>query len=144
MQFNFIIANFPGKYNTAADYLSRMEMDPNENLILKIREDVETRPIEVNVQSAEVSEDEQVFFTEEGDETEEQIWERKKLSKKGHNVDESVIEIDATSENNEQEITNFTHKSRRTNQVLLEQARDPILVQLKTKIQKEEYSEEYL
>ena len=91
-----------------------------------------------------MSEDEQVFFTEEGDETEEQIWERKKLSKKGHNVDESVIEIDATSENNEQEITNFTHKSRRTNQVLLEQARDPILVQLKTKIQKEEYFEECL
>ena len=34
-----------------------MEMDPKEKLILKIREDVETRPIEVNVQSAGVSEE---------------------------------------------------------------------------------------
>ena len=50
-----------------------METDLYEKLILKIREDVETRPIEVNVQSAGVSEEEQVFSTEEGDETEDQI-----------------------------------------------------------------------
>ena len=74
IQFNFIIAHIPGKNNTAADFLSRMEMDPTEKLVLKIREDVETRPIEVNVQSAGVSEEEQIFFTEEDNETEEQIW----------------------------------------------------------------------
>ena len=39
---------------------------------------VETRPIEVNVQSAGVSEEEQVFFTDDDDETEAKIWERKK------------------------------------------------------------------
>ena len=78
LQFNFIIAHIPGKNNTAADYLSRMEMDPKEKLVLKIREDVETRPIEVNVQSAGVSEEEQIFFTEDDGETEAQIWERKK------------------------------------------------------------------
>ena len=58
-----------------------MEMDPTEKLVLKICEDVETRPIEVNVQSAGVSEEKQVFFTEEVNETEEQIWERKLQSK---------------------------------------------------------------
>ena len=73
IHYYFIIAHIPGKNNTAADYLSRLELDPNEKLILKIREDVENRPIEVKVQSAGVSEEEQVFFTEEGDETEEQI-----------------------------------------------------------------------
>ena len=75
IQFNFIIAHIPGKNNTAADYLSRIERDPNEKLkklILKIREDVATKPIEVNVQSAGVSQEEQVFFTEEDGETEEQ------------------------------------------------------------------------
>ena len=46
-----------------------MEMDPTEMLVLKIREDVETRPIEVNVQSVGVSEEEQVFFTEEDNAT---------------------------------------------------------------------------
>ena len=73
IHFNFFI---PGKIITAADYLSRMEMVSNETLVLKTREDVETRPIEINVQSAEVSEEEQVFFTEDDNETEEQIWER--------------------------------------------------------------------
>ena len=30
LQFNFAIAHFPGKTNAAADFLSRLEMDPNE------------------------------------------------------------------------------------------------------------------
>ena len=128
----------------AADYLSRMEMDPTEKLVLKIRADVETQPIEVNVQSTGVSEEEQVFFTEEDNETEEQIWERKKQSKAGLKVAETVIQIDAISENVIEEITNITQKLRRTNQILLEQSKDPILLQLKAKIQNGEYSEEIL
>ena len=143
IQFNFIIAHVSGKNNTAADYLSRMEKDPNEKVTLKRREDYETRP-EVNVQLAGVSEQEQVFLTEEEDEREEQIWERKRTSKEGHKFDEAVIHIDAISENNVDEITNFTQKLRRTNQILMEQARDTILRQLKAKIQNEEYSEEIL
>ena len=78
IQFNFAIAHIPGKNITAADYLSRMEMDPTKKLVLKIRADVETQPIEVNVQSAGVSQEEQVSFTEENNETEGQIWERKR------------------------------------------------------------------
>ena len=144
IQFNFIIAHIPGKNNTAADYLSRLEMEQTEKLVLKIRADVETQPIEVNVQSAGVSEEEQVFFTEEDNETEEQIWERKRQSKAGLKVPETVIQIDAISENIVKEITNFTQKLRRTNQILLEQSKDPILLQLKAKIQNEEYSEEIL
>ena len=144
IHFNFVIAHIPGKNNTAADYLSRMEMDPTEKLVLKIREDVETRPIEVNVQSAGVSEEEQVFFTEEDNETEQQIWERKQQSEKRLMVPETVIQIDAISENTVEEITNFTQKLRRTNQILLEQSRDPILLQLKAKLQEEEYSEKIL
>ena len=77
-----------------------MEMDPTEQLVLKIREDVETGPIEVNVQSAGVSEEEQVFFTEEDNEIEQQIWERKQQSKKGLMVPETVIQTDAISEKN--------------------------------------------
>ena len=50
IQFNFTIAHIAGRNSTAADYLSRMEIDPTEKLVLKIREDVETQPIEVNVQ----------------------------------------------------------------------------------------------
>ena len=68
-----------------------MKMDLNENLLLKTREDVKTRSVEVIVKSAGVSEEEQMFFTEEGDETEEQIWERKTLSRTGHKICETVI-----------------------------------------------------
>ena len=92
--------------------MSRKEMDPTEKLVLKIRADVE---IEVNVHSAGVSEEEQVFFTEEDNETEEQIWERKRQSKTGLKVAETVIQIDAISENVVEETTNFTQKLRRTN-----------------------------
>ena len=37
--------------NTAADFLSRLEIDPNEKISLKIREDIPTKPIEVNIES---------------------------------------------------------------------------------------------
>ena len=50
-QFNFTIAHIPEKMNTAEDSLSRLETDPNEKIILKIREDIPTKPIEVNVES---------------------------------------------------------------------------------------------
>ena len=121
-----------------------MEIDPIKKLVLKIRADVETQPIEVNVQSAGVSEEEQVFFTEEDNETEEQIWERKRLSKAGLKFNESIIQIDTIFKNVVDEITNFTQKLRRTNQILLEQSKDSILLQLKAKIQNEEYPEEIL
>ena len=91
-----------------------------------------------------MSEEEQIFFTEKDNETEEQIWERKRQSKTGLKVAETAIQIDAISENVVEEITNFTQKLRRTNQILLEQSKDPILLQLKAKFQNEEYSEEIL
>ena len=144
IQFNFVIAHIPGKNNTAADYLSRMETDPKEKLVLKIREDIETKPIEVKVQSAGVADEEQVFFTEQDDETEAQIWKRKKQSRTNPIDQEGVIQIDAISEILVDEITNFTQKLRRTNQILLEQSKDPILRQLKAKIKNEGYSEELL
>ena len=121
-----------------------MEMDPKKKLVLKIREYIETNPIEVNVQSAGVAEKEQVFFTDHDDETKAQIWERKK-QKCNNLIDQEVVfQIDAISENIVDEITNITQKFLRTNQILLEQSKDPILRQLKTKIQNEDFSEEIL
>ena len=53
IQFNCTIAHIPGKNNTAAYYLSRLEISPKEKLILRIRKDIPTTPIELHVQSAE-------------------------------------------------------------------------------------------
>ena len=77
IQFSFVIAHIPGAQNTAADYLSRLEADPKDKLVMKIREDVQTVPIEINVQSAGVSEEEQIFNTNDDNEPEEQYWARK-------------------------------------------------------------------
>ena len=73
-----------------------------------------------------------------------QIWERKRLSEEGQKADDAVLQNDAISENNVDEITNSTQKLRRPNKILMEQARDPILLQLNAKIQKVEYSEKIL
>ena len=81
MQFNFTIAHIPGQNNTAADYLSRLEISPKEKLILLIREDISITPIELNVQSAGVTEEEQIFYTDDDEETEEQIWKRKQVAR---------------------------------------------------------------
>ena len=35
-------------YNTTADYLSRLEADPKDKFVMKIREDVRILPIEIN------------------------------------------------------------------------------------------------
>ena len=60
LQFNCTIAHIPGKMNTAADFLSRLEMDPNEKVILKIREDLSTKPFEVNIESTVIAQEEPV------------------------------------------------------------------------------------
>ena len=70
-QFSFVIAYIPGAQNTALDSLTRLEVDRNDKLVMKIYEDVQTLPIEVNVQSAGVSIEEQNFYTNDDDETEE-------------------------------------------------------------------------
>ena len=88
-----------------------------------------------------MSDEQQPFFTEEDNETEEQIWERKKQSQKGLKAPEPIIQIDAITENVVDEITNFTQKLRRTNQIFLEQSKGQILRQLKAKSQEEEYFE---
>ena len=64
-------------YPAKTIHLSRLENSPKENINLKIREKIPTTPIELQVQSAGVSEREQIFYPE-NDETEQQIWEREK------------------------------------------------------------------
>ena len=79
LQFNFKIAHIAGSINTAADYFSRLQLKVTERIRLKIREDVQTTPIEVTTSSSDVADEEQFFFTQtdDQDETEEQTLQRK-------------------------------------------------------------------
>ena len=83
LQFNFKIAHIAGSVNTAANFLSRLELKDTERTRLKIREDVQTTPIEVTTSSSDVADEEPFFFThtDDQDETEEQILQRKKQSR---------------------------------------------------------------
>ena len=83
LQFNFKIAHIVGSVNTAADFLARRELKVTEKIRLKIREDIQTTPIEVTTSSSDVADEEQFFFTqaENTDESEEKTLERKEQSK---------------------------------------------------------------
>ena len=84
LQFNFKIAHMAGSVNTAAEFLSRLELKVTEKIHLKIREDVQITPIELTTSSSDVADEEQFFFTQADsqDETEEQTLQRKKQSRK--------------------------------------------------------------
>ena len=82
LQFNFKIAHIAGSINTAADVFARLELKVTEKIHLKIREDVETTPIEVSTPSSDVADEEQFFFMQADgqNETEEQILQWKEQS----------------------------------------------------------------
>ena len=83
LQFNFKIAHIAGSVNTAADFLSRLELKVTERIRLKIREGVQTTPIEVTTSSSDVADEEQFFFTQTDgqDETEQQTLPQKQQSR---------------------------------------------------------------
>ena len=95
LQFNFTIAHIPEKMNTAADFLSRLERHPNEKIILKIREDIPTKPIEVNIESTGIAPEEPVFFdaTDQHETTEKELWSRKEEARNAISNDPPVITV---------------------------------------------------
>ena len=84
LQFIFKIAHIAGSANTAADFLSQLELKVMEKIRIKIREYVQITPIEVTTSSSDIADEEQFFFSQEDgeDETEEQTLERKQQSRK--------------------------------------------------------------
>ena len=83
LQFNFKIAHIAWSVNTAADFLSRLELKVTGKIRLKFREDIQTTPIEVTTSSSDVADEKQVFFTQtdNNNESEEQTHERKEQSR---------------------------------------------------------------
>ena len=69
--------------NTATDFLSRLDISPKEKVLLQIREDILTTPIQVKIQSSDIHEEDQFYFLPEDDsETKKDIWERKQRTRK--------------------------------------------------------------
>ena len=81
LQFNFDIKHEAGTQNTAADFLSKIDLNPKERVELKIRNDITIRPIQGILQShfTDVADEEQLFFLpDETIETEEEMLLQKK------------------------------------------------------------------
>ena len=141
IQFNFTIAHIPRKNNTATDYLSRLEICPKEKLILRIREDISTTPCELNVQSAGVTEEDQIFFTDDDEGTEEQMWQRKKdaRSQPTNQIPDIFLEKLSVHSSTSLQQTTLQRLSSITS-MAIEQQNDVFLHQLRLKLQKEDYS----
>ena len=86
LQFNCKIAHNAASVNTAADFLSRLELKVTEKIRLKIRDDIQTTPIEVTTSSSDVVDEKQFFFTQadNANESDERTLQRKKRSR--HNA----------------------------------------------------------
>ena len=135
LQFNFTIAHIPGKMNTAADFLTRLEMDPNEKIILKIREEIPTQPIEVNVESTGIAQEETVFFdpTDQQETTEKDLWKRKDNTRNAIPNDPPVITVSCYYANDLHKDTSIVHIAQLTKPscILIEQDSDPTLLNFK-------------
>ena len=135
LQFNFTIAHIPGKMNTAADFLSRLEMDPNEKIILKIREDIPTKPIEVNIESRGIAQEETVFFdpTDQLETTEKEHWKRKTEARNAIPSDPPVITVSCYYANDLHKDTTIVNIAQLTkpSRILIEQDSDPTLLNFK-------------
>ena len=90
-QFNFHIMHVAGTQNTAAYFLSRIDLNPKEKVELKIRNDITIQPIQVNLQLEDVADEEQLFFLpEETIETEEEILLQKEQARQNARDEETT------------------------------------------------------
>ena len=78
------------------------------------------------------------------DETEEQYWARKEAIKKNPATDEPTVTIQTLSTNLVKQHPDIQVRLRKTKQIIIEQSKDAVLQQLKTKLLHEEYSENLL
>ena len=96
LQYNFVIAHVASSMNTAADFLSKTEVDPTEKLEMTIRNDIRTKAVEVNIQSSGIVEKEQIFSLPGDENDENQLWEEKQNVRnqaptETHNDPENVV-----------------------------------------------------
>ena len=143
LQFNFRIMHVAGTLNTAADFLSRLEITPKEKIELTKREDIRTTPIQINMQSTDVADDEQQFFLpDERLETGEEILQRKMSAKQRAHTDKQN-EITATiQEATMIPINKLSYSLGAINEnprIRNEQDADTVLKTIKAKLSQEEY-----
>ena len=135
LQFTFTIAHISGKLNTAADFLSRLEMDPDEKIFLKIKEDIPTKPIEVNFEFTGIAQEEPVFFdtTDQEQTTDKKLWNLKEEARNAIPNDPPVITVSCYYANDLHKDTTIVNIAQLTkpSRILIAQDSDPTLLNFK-------------
>ena len=67
-QYDFKIVHIAHSVNTAADFISRLDIKVTETIRLKYRKDKQTTPIEVTTSSSNVAGEEKFLSTQSGHE----------------------------------------------------------------------------
>ena len=132
LQFSFTIPHILGKMNTAADFLTRLEMHPNEKIFLKIREDIPTKAIEVNIESTGIAQEEPVSFdpADPPETTEKELWKSKEETRNAIPNDPPVITMSCYYANDLHKDTTIVNIAQLTksSRILIEQDSDPTLL----------------
>ena len=148
LQFNFRITHVAGTLNTAADFLSRLEITPKEKIELTIREDIQTLPIQINMQSTNVAEEEQqCFLPDETIETDEETLSRKQRAKERAQAEAQAVITATIQEANISPIntTSYALGAIKENaRIRNEQDAVIILKTVKAKLANEEHDEHLL
>ena len=113
-------------------------MDPNEKVILKIREDIPTKPIEVNIESTGIPQEEPVFSDpiDHQETTEKELWKRKEEVRNAIPNEPPVITVSCYYANDlhkDTTIVNLAHLTK-PSRIHLEQDSDPTLLNFKREI----------
>ena len=110
-------------------------MDPNEKIILKIGEDIPTKPIEVNYEFTGIAQEEQVFhdLTDQQETTEKELWTQKEEARNAIPNDPPVITVSCYYANDLHKDTTIVNIAQLTkpSRILIEQDSDPTLLNFK-------------
>ena len=121
--------------NNAADFLSRLELDHNEKRFLKIREDIPTKPIEVNIESTGIAQEESIFFDtiDQLETTGRGLWRRKVEARNAIPIDRPVITASCFYANDLHKDTTNVNIAQLTkpSHILKEQDSDPTILTFK-------------
>ena len=136
--------------NTAANFISRTEVDPTEKLEMTICNDIHTKATEVNIQSTGIVEEEQILFLP-GDEIDEnQFWEvkqnvRNQAQTETHNEPENTVyELQQFHKPTSGLIAVSSGYFRDNARIRLEQNNDIVLRNLRAKTEGDSFDENEL
>ena len=102
---------------------------------MKIREDIPTKPIEVNIETTGIAQEEQVFHdpTDQQETAERELWTRKEKAQNAIPNDPPVIRVPcyyANDQHKDRTIVNIAQITK-PSRILIEQDSDPTLLNFK-------------